>query len=169
MRLCHPCPLPLSAWQSGDYNRQIAMEFDPIDWIRLCCHGNRDGIGDSIGLLGTLDDVADVSKSSTDSIRQRADIEFGFDSIQSFDWSNRFGGSMAVHSNGWHLGCLPRRPWFDSIWWSRHVDVEVLVWFDQSIDRIVRGVRWLVVRTVEEGKVKNKVAREPTESEGTLL
>src|SRR6266700_7682162 len=36
MRLRHPCPLPLLAWQS-----EIVI-------------GNRDGIGDSIGLLGTL-------------------------------------------------------------------------------------------------------------------
>ena len=37
MRLRHPCPLPLSTWQSGDYNRQSR-------WNQT----------QSIGLLGTL-------------------------------------------------------------------------------------------------------------------
>ena len=38
------------------------MELDPIDWIRLYCYGNRDGIGNLIGLLGTLLGVYRVYK-----------------------------------------------------------------------------------------------------------
>ena len=41
------------------------------------------------------------------------------------------------------LGYLPRRPWFDLI--QQWADIDALVWFDRSIDRIVlvTGLRWL--------------------------
>jgi len=44
--------------------------------------------------------------------------------------------SLAVHSNDWRLGYLPRKPWFDLIWFGNWADIKALVWFSRSIGQI---------------------------------